>query len=49
MYELTHLIEAHHGPAFLKTLGRAMPGWQKRKDTLDDKAKDYLVFGLAVQ
>jgi len=29
-------------------LDRAMPDWQKRKDTLADKAKDHLVFGIIV-
>jgi predicted metal-dependent hydrolase len=46
MHELVHLVEGHHGPAFWQALGRAMPDWQKRKDALADKAKDYLVFGL---
>jgi hypothetical protein len=46
MHELVHLIEGHHGPSFWNALGRAMPDWQKRKDALADKAKDYLVFGL---
>jgi predicted metal-dependent hydrolase len=48
MHELVHLREGHHGPAFWKALGRAMPDWQTRKDALAGKAKDYLVFGLAV-
>ncbi len=48
MHELVHLVEGHHGSAFWKALGRAMPDWQKRKDALADKAKDYLVFGLVV-
>ena len=34
MHELVHLKEGHHGPAFWKSLGRAMPDWQKRKDDL---------------
>lgn len=46
MHALVHLVEDHHGPAFWQALGRAMPDWQKRKDALADKAKDYLVFGL---
>jgi predicted metal-dependent hydrolase len=45
-HELVHLREGHHGPGFWAALGRAMPDWQKRKDALADKAKDYLVFGL---
>lgn len=49
LHELTHLREGHHGPAFWKALDRAMPDWRTRKDTLAAKAKDYLVFGLAVQ
>ena len=48
MHELVHLVEGHHGPGFWQALGRAMPDWQKRKDALADKAKDYLVFGLTV-
>ncbi len=46
MHELVHLVEGHHGPEFWQALGRAMPDWQKRKDSIADKAKDYLVFGL---
>ena len=46
MHELVHLVEGHHGPEFWQALGRAMPDWQKRKDALADKAKDYLMFGL---
>jgi hypothetical protein len=46
MHELTHLVEPQHGPAFWRTLSWAMPDWQKRKDFLAEKAKDYLVFGL---
>ena len=46
-HELVHLREAHHGPAFWATLGRAMPDWQKRKDALANQAKNYLVFGLS--
>ena len=48
-HELTHLVEPQHGPAFWRTLGWAIPDWRKRKDFLAEKAKDYLVFGLAVQ
>jgi predicted metal-dependent hydrolase len=47
VHELVHLFEGHHGPAFWKALGRALPDWQKRKDALAGKAKDYLVFGLS--
>ena len=47
-HELVHLREGHHGPAFWEALGRAMPDWQQRKNTLAGKAKDYLVFGLTV-
>lgn len=47
-HELVHLREGHHGPDFWATLGRAMPDWQKRKDSLADKAKDHLVFGLPI-
>ncbi len=48
MHELIHLVEGHPGPEFWQALGRAMPDWQKRKDAIADKAKDYLVFGLRV-
>jgi predicted metal-dependent hydrolase len=48
MHELVHLSEGHHGPAFWEALDRAMPDWQKRKEALAGKAKDYLVFGLSV-
>jgi predicted metal-dependent hydrolase len=48
MHELVHLVEGHHGPAFGQALGRAMPDWQKRKDALADKAKEYLMFGMVV-
>lgn len=48
MHELVHLRDAHHGPAFSEALGRTMPDWQKRKESLAGNAKDYLVFGLTV-
>lgn len=48
MHELVHLVEGHHGPAFWQALGRAMPGWQKRRDALAATAKDHLVFGMLV-
>jgi predicted metal-dependent hydrolase len=46
-HELVHLREGHHGPAFWQTLSRAMPDWQKRKETLASQAKAYLIFGLS--
>lgn len=46
MHELVHLVEGHHGPEFWKALDRAMPDWQKRKDAIAVKVKDYLFFGL---
>lgn len=46
-HELVHLREGHHGPEFWKALDRAMPDWQKRKDAIAGKAKEYLVFGLS--
>lgn len=49
MHELVHLVEGHHGPEFWNALGRAMPDWQKRKDAIAGKVKDYLVFGLRVE
>lgn len=45
-HEMVHLREGHHGPEFWAALGRAMPDWQKRKDALTVRAKDYLRFGL---
>jgi predicted metal-dependent hydrolase len=35
-HELAHLREPHHGPAFWKLLGRAMPDCQERKSELAD-------------
>jgi hypothetical protein len=46
-HELVHLREGHHGPDFWAALGRAMPDWQERKDSLARGAKNHLVFGLA--
>lgn len=46
-HELVHLREGHHGPEFWAALSRAMPDWQKRKDALTTRAKEYLVFGLS--
>jgi predicted metal-dependent hydrolase len=48
MHELVHLREGHHGPCFWEALSRAMPDWQKRKESLAGDAKNYLVFGLTV-
>lgn len=45
-HELAHLNESHHGPAFWRTLGRALPDWQRRKESLAGSARDYLVFDL---
>lgn len=47
LHELIHLRERHHGPAFWKALGIALPDWQSRKNELAKEAKDYLVFGLS--
>jgi predicted metal-dependent hydrolase len=44
-HELVHLREESHGSEFWATLGRAMPGWEKRKDELDKQAREYLIFG----
>jgi predicted metal-dependent hydrolase len=46
VHELVHLREGHHGPAFWAALGRAMPDWPKRKESLVIQAKEYLVFGM---
>lgn len=46
-HEPVHLREGHHGPEFWAVLGRAMPDWQKRKQSLLNHAKDHLVFGIA--
>jgi predicted metal-dependent hydrolase len=45
-HELVHLREGHHGTRFWAALGLAMPDWQKRKESLAARAKDYLMFGL---
>lgn len=45
-HELIHLREGHHGPEFWKALGRVMPDWERRKDALASRAKDYMIFGL---
>ncbi len=48
VHELVHLEQRHHGPAFWNALDLVMPDWAKRKATLAQTAKDYMVFGLAV-
>lgn len=45
-HELVHLQERHHGPEFWSALGRAIPDWQTRKETLRTQAKEYLVYGM---
>ena len=35
-HELCHMAEPHHGAAFFKLLGRAMPDWQQRKQGLEE-------------
>lgn len=34
VHELAHLLEAHHGPAFWRLLGRVMPDYEERKREL---------------
>ena len=34
-HELCHLKEHHHGPAYYRLLECIMPGWQERKQRLD--------------
>ena len=46
LHELIHLRQSHHGPVFSAALTSALPDWQERKNTLADRAKEYLVFGL---
>lgn len=46
LHELIHLRQSHHGHAFSSALTSALPDWQERKNTLADRAKEYLVFGL---
>ena len=48
-HELTHLIEGRHDLAFSRALSRAMPDWERRKESLNNRAKEYLVFGLSTQ
>jgi hypothetical protein len=47
VHELVHLREKRHGLMFYSALGRALPDWKERKDTLASQAKEYLIFGLA--
>jgi predicted metal-dependent hydrolase len=47
-HELVHLAYPHHQPAFRQALERALPDWQERKEAIEHRAKEYLVFGLAV-
>jgi predicted metal-dependent hydrolase len=39
-HELAHLVEPHHGPAFLRVLDRSMPDWGARKEELTRKARE---------
>lgn len=47
-HELVHLAYPHHQPTFRQALERALPDWRERKEAIERRAKDYLVFGLAV-
>lgn len=38
VHELVHLLEPSHSPKFFRLLGRAMPGWEKRKQNLERAA-----------
>jgi predicted metal-dependent hydrolase len=46
VHELVHLREKQHGPKFYAALGRALPDWKERKESLAGRAKEYLVFGV---
>jgi hypothetical protein len=46
MHELVHLRVPHHGAAFWRALDLALPDWKDRKEVLDSRAGDYLVFGI---
>ncbi len=48
-HELTHLGETRHDAKFSRALSRAMPDWERRKESLNSRAKEYLVFGLQTQ
>lgn len=45
--ELVHLAYPHHQPAFRQALERSLPDWRERKEAIERRAKDYLVFDLA--
>lgn len=47
-HELVHLAYPHHQPTFGQALERALPDWRERKEAIERRAKDYLVFGLAI-
>lgn len=34
-HELCHMVQPHHGPAFLRLLDRILPDWQSRKQRLE--------------
>jgi predicted metal-dependent hydrolase len=46
-HELIHLKEPRHDNKFWNAMDRAMPDWRERKDDLQARAKEYLVFGLS--
>jgi len=48
-HELVHLVVGNHGAAFWSHLGRVIPDWKVRKETLADQAKHYLTFGLIIR
>jgi predicted metal-dependent hydrolase len=35
VHELCHLVEHNHAPAFYKLLGKVMPDWESRRETLN--------------
>lgn len=46
LHELIHLTVPNHGPAFWRSLDRALPDWKQRKDELQLKARDLFWCGV---
>jgi predicted metal-dependent hydrolase len=42
-HELVHIREPHHSPAFWRTLERAMPDWEQRRQWLAVRGRDFIV------
>jgi predicted metal-dependent hydrolase len=46
VHELVHLGEPHHGESFWQAVERALPSWQRRREELEHRAAEFLVFGI---